>query len=153
MMYTRACLLLALILLMTGCGSESERTEERTDDARITVRNAWVRVMPDSLATRTAVYGEITNNGEAADELVDVEVDVAASIELHETTIVEDVMRMREVETLAIAPGATVSLEPGGLHIMLIGMERQLTEGDSLELDLRFASGESVTVTAPARSQ
>ena len=49
-------------------------------------------------------------------------------------------MRMRQVKTLEIAPGETVALKPGGLHLMLIGLKRPLQDGE--EISLNLCSGE-----------
>lgn len=144
-------MLLAALLVMAGCRSETQ-LPDRADDRDIALENVWVRMMPDSLATRTAVYGDITNATDVADGLVGVDTEVAESVELHETTIEEDVMRMREVESFSVAPGATVALQPGGQHVMLIGMKQHLVEGDSLDLQFRFASGKTLSVVAPVRS-
>lgn len=143
-------LLVATLLLAAGCRSDNDLPAD-ADDEVIAVRNVWVRAMPDSLATRTAAYGEITNSGTASDELVAVDVDAVGATELHETTIIDDVMRMREIESVAIAPGATVALEPGGLHVMLLGMERQLVNGDSVQMTFEFSSGNTIRATAPVR--
>ncbi len=147
MKYQTGFLLAALIFLI-GCGSGSQSADPEDVDI-LTIEDVWVRAMPDSIATLTAAYAEISNNGMGMDELIAVTVDVAAQTELHETTIEDEVMRMREVESIVIPPGSTVSLVPGGHHVMLMGLDRQLVEGDSIEIVFQFGSGTSVSVNAP----
>jgi copper(I)-binding protein len=65
-------------------------------------------------------------------------------VSLHETTLVQGISRMREVERLPIAAGATVELKPGGLHLMLMQPEVSLKEGAALPLRLSLEDGRKV---------
>jgi len=71
---------------------------------------------------------------------------VAATAEVHETTNDNGVMRMRPVPTLALEPGKSVTLTPGGYHLMLMGLKHPLKQGDSFPLTLTFAHAAPVTV-------
>lgn len=66
---------------------------------------------------------------------------VAARVELHETRMEGDVMRMRAREVLDLPPGQAVTLAPGGLHVMLIGLAEPLAAGQRVPLTLRFERG------------
>jgi copper(I)-binding protein len=57
---------------------------------------------------------------------------------VHRTEIVDDIARMREVSVLHVAPGETLTFEPGGLHVMLMGLKGPLKEGRVFELELVF---------------
>ena len=57
---------------------------------------------------------------------------------MHETSMTDGVMRMRPVDTLDIPAGATVAMSPGGLHVMLTGLEKPLRKGDKLRATLSF---------------
>lgn len=113
----------------------------------IEVSGVWVR--PGQ--TMSVAYLQISNHGRSPQQLVGVETAVAASAALHETRMEEDIMRMRPVDAVTIDPGATVALEEGGLHVMLMDLAAPLREGDSVSLTLHFASGESVSVVAQVR--
>ncbi len=92
---------------------------------------------PDAVS---AAYMTIENAGETAVRLVAAETPAAGLVEIHETTIGEgDVMRMRPVEDgIVIPPGEQAELRPGGYHIMLLELERDLLAWDAFSLTLRF---------------
>jgi copper(I)-binding protein len=94
-----------------------------------------------------AGYLTLRNAGTAPDRLVAAESPAARVVELHTHIRDGDVMRMRPVEAMAVPPGATVRLEPGGLHLMLIGLTRPLVRGESIPVTLRFERGGTVTVS------
>ena len=93
-------------------------------------------------------------NGGAADKLLSVTVSVSASAELHEMKMEGDVMRMRQVDGIALPAGKTVALQPGGYHIMFVGLKAPLKAGARFPMKLRFEkAGEvevMVNVEAPA---
>jgi copper(I)-binding protein len=64
----------------------------------------------------------------------------------------DGMMKMRRVERIDLPAGETVTLEPGGLHIMLIGLSRQLSPGEEVEIRLTFEDGSGTTLTAPVKS-
>jgi hypothetical protein len=97
-----------------------------------------------------AIFLTLKNTGEAADTLTGAATDIAGRTELHETSTAPnaagmDVSTMRPVETLAIAPAASVAFEPMGKHIMLIGLKKQLVAGESFPLTLHFEKAGDVT--------
>lgn len=99
----------------------------------------------------SAAYMTITNGG-AADRLLKAEGDVAASIELH--TMIEEngVMQMRPVEGgIEVPANGDLVLKPGGYHIMLIGVQRDLKMGDKVSLTLQFEKAGTVKVEAQVR--
>lgn len=90
---------------------------------------------------------------DAPDRLIAASSDAARRVELH-THMLDDqgVARMREVEAIAVEPGADTVLAPGGLHVMLMGLTRELSEGDTVDLTLTFETTGEVAVTAPVRA-
>jgi len=62
-------------------------------------------------------------------------------------------MGMQEVDEVALSAGTAVALEPGGFHIMLMGLKQPLVLGDTVEVVLTFKSGEEVTVDAEVRDE
>jgi copper(I)-binding protein len=77
--------------------------------------------------------------------------DAAATVELHTHINDDGVMRMRQVEDIAIPAGGETVLQPGGLHLMLIGLHQPLQPGDSLTLELEFDDGSTRSLTVPVR--
>lgn len=97
---------------------------------------------PFASAQIAAGYMGISNEGDQADRLIGVEVGFAAQAMLHTTEFSADgVASMKHVEALEIPAGDTVVLEPGGYHIMLMGLTRPLNVGDMLPATLIFEHG------------
>jgi copper(I)-binding protein len=170
--------LIGVLLLVT---SNDDDDEDGDETAGLTVVDPWVRatVLTAEMETEsdaegdaememdadastagaesggtTAAFMTIQNAGEADDRLIAAAVDasIAAVVELHETTMDGDVMRMQPVEGGILVPaGGSVELKPRGLHIMLMGVQATLNEGDTVSLTLTFESGTTLTVDAPVR--
>lgn len=150
-------LLLAGALAVAGCGDRGAG-----DDAgglAITALHPWVRVPLAPAAdtaggtppVSTAAYVVIQNPTAHADELVEVETPLAETVELHAVTMDGGVMRMRRVGSVPVPAAGEAALEPGGYHMMLIGLYEILDEGDSVPLLLRLRSGRTLEVLAPVR--
>ncbi len=88
----------------------------------------------------------IRNGGDQPDRLLSAASPIARSVELHSHVREGDVMRMRPVEGIPVPPGATVTLRPGGLHVMLIGLKEPLNQGGEVPLTLRFERAGEVQV-------
>lgn len=115
--------------------------------------NAWVRATPPN-ASVAGAFLEIRNTGKQSDLLLSAETDIAERVEIHEMKMAGDVMQMREVTGgLAIPTGKSLSLKPGGFHLMLIAPKRPLTEGERVEITLRFAKGGEMTAVFAVRRQ
>lgn len=150
-----AALLLALVVLASCGGADTADTA----GVGISAHDAWVRVAirpedagePGAPPVNSAAYLVLRNGGVDGDALVAVETELADTAELHRVTLDEGIMRMRPVDSIAIPAGGAAVLEPGGHHVMLIGVRRGLTEGDSVRLGLRLRSGGSLEVVAPVR--
>ena len=109
--------------------------------AAIDITQAWSRATPGG-APVGAGYLALTNRGAQADRLIGGSSDVAARIEVHEMSMDNGVMKMRELAGgLEVKPGQTVTLKPGGHHLMLMGLKRGLKEGERFKAQLDFASG------------
>ena len=141
---------LALAVGVGGAAcSDDDEAGGSCDD--IVVEGAFVRLPP---AENTALYFEVTNNGETEVALVAASSDVAQMVELHENVMEDEVMRMQPIEgqEIPIAAGATVVLEPGGLHVMAMGLNATLEEGDEVTWTLEFSNGCTTELTAPVRA-
>ncbi|KIT16162.1 copper chaperone PCu(A)C [Jannaschia aquimarina] len=99
-----------------------------------------------------AGYVVIENRGDTDDTLISASIagGVAGMVQLHEMAMDGDVMRMREVEGGIVIPaGESVSLMPGGLHIMLMDLQTPLEVGAEHEVTLSFEEAGEVTLTMP----
>jgi hypothetical protein len=117
----------------------------------VDVSGAYARAVPPG-QPNGAVFMEVTNGGGEAHALVAAESPVAETVELHSHRMEEGMMRMRREERIDLPPGETVAFAPGGLHLMLIGLNRQLEPGQQLDLTLIFEDGSRTRVEAPVRA-
>jgi periplasmic copper chaperone A len=117
----------------------------------VKVTDAWVREMAAG-RTVTAVFLELTNAGGAERRLVRGATAAADTLELHEMKRDGGMMRMAPVPQISIPAGETVSLRPGGLHLMLFGVKRPLAAGDTIRVTLTFDDGTTLEVPAAVRA-
>jgi len=152
-----AVLALLLLTLAAGCGQDSGQGDAGTpaDDAgqagepTVTVTGAWARPAPKG--EMSAAFFVIENQGSEAVRLTGVRTDVAATAEIHETVQEGSTARMQRVDAIDVPAGGRVELAPGGYHVMLMDLQRDLNAGDGIQLVLEFADGQEVTVTAEVR--
>ena len=121
--------------------------------ADVTVTQPWVRgTVPPQKATGAFMRLQSTTDA----KLVAASSPAAKLVEIHEMAMVNNVMRMRPVAEVALPAGKSVDFKPGGYHIMLMGIEHQLKDGDSVPITLtvRNADGKTQTieVKAPVRA-
>ena len=118
----------------------------------IRIEASWARATPPG-GKVGGVFVTLINTGDAADRLVSASSGVAERVELHTHIKDGDVMRMREVEGgIPLPPGETVKLQPGGFHVMLLGLAQGLTAGSSVPLTLTFEKAGSVQVDVPVEA-
>ena len=107
----------------------------------------WVRATPKG-ASVGAGYMKITNAGTTPDRLVGGSSDVSSRFEVHEMSMDNGVMKMRQVGGgIEIKPGQTVELKPGGYHIMFVGLTKQIAQGEAVKATLQFEKAGKVEVT------
>lgn len=110
------------------------------------VHHPYSRATPPG-ARVGAGYLRIENTGSTDDRLVEVTCECAEASEIHEMRMEGDVMRMRHMPDGLPAPaGETVMLEPGGYHLMFIGLKQPFVLDESFEATLTFKKAGSVTV-------
>jgi len=106
----------------------------------------WARATPKG-ASVGGGYMTITNTGTTPDNLIGGSTAISSRFEVHEMTMDNGVMKMRPVSGgIEIKPGQTVKLEPGGYHVMFVGMKQQLKEGEHFKATLEFAKAGKVEV-------
>jgi len=91
-------------------------------------------------------YLSIDNKGKAADKLLRASSPRAGSVELHTMSMEGNIMRMRQVPAIEVAPGTVVKLAPGGLHVMLQDLKQSLSKGDRFPMTLVFERAGEVKV-------
>lgn len=110
------------------------------------VSDAWVRAMPPG-QKMTAAYLQVRNPGPSAISILGVRSDVGMA-SLHETRVDAGRSTMRPVNRLTLEAGDSVSMEPGGLHIMLMGLKSTPAAGDTVPVCVQTTEGD-VCVEAP----
>jgi copper(I)-binding protein len=113
----------------------------------LVITTAWSRATPAG-AKVAGGYLTILNKGTAQERLRTASSAAAAKTEIHEMAVKDGVMTMRQLEDgLVIAPGATVQLAPGGGHLMLVGLNAPLHQGEQVPVTLSFEDAGDVTVS------
>ena len=150
-------ILAASLLLLTSVGAVVAQSQQQSMDHEVAasvgdleIHHPWARAGARSAKAGAAFLSVVSMSGEA-DRLVSASSDVAEIVELHTHMNDNGVMRMRQVEAIDIPAGEEVHLEPGGFHVMLIGLTRQLVEGESLDVELVFERAGSVQLTVPIK--
>jgi len=115
----------------------------------IQISQPWARATPKG-ASSGAAYMTVSNSGTAAQRLTCVSSDAAAECQIHEMTMDGGVMKMRPVQGgLEVKPGETVTLKPGGFHVMLVGLKGPLQAGKSVDAVFKVEGGDTVQVEFP----
>jgi len=120
------------------------------EDSSLEIENAWVRALPPFQRT-TAAYLTVVNRGDEAVAVVGASCELAEKVEIHTTREVDGLMRMEQLQGLALAPGERLELAPGGTHLMLLGLAYMPVPGDEVPICLTLASGENACTTAEVR--
>lgn len=134
---------LSIVLLTLTLAAAAQAHEYKLGD--LLIDHPWARASIGK-APNGAAYMTITTGGQDADLLVGVESAVAERVELHTHLNEKGVMKMRPVEAIEIAPGEPALLQPGGLHVMLIGLKAPLVAGESFPMTLDFARSGRIEV-------
>lgn len=135
---------IAISVILSGLvGTAFAQTETMVVD------DAWSRASV-GMNRPGAAYMKIRNMGENTEILTSLRTDLAMMPEIHLTsTNDEGVSSMTPAGEIEIAPGEAVALEPGGLHAMLLRLQRPMVEGETFSLILVFADGDEMTVEVP----
>jgi copper(I)-binding protein len=133
-------------LLLAGVMNASQAA----GNATIEVTEAYARAVPPS-APNSAAFMVINNHGDADRQLVSAESDVSKVTELHNHINDNGVMRMRQVPQITAPAKGSVELKPGSFHVMLIGLNQPLNEGDEVNLKLTFDDGSEQQLAIKAK--
>jgi copper(I)-binding protein len=165
-----AIVFIALVTALAACGSDD--SDAANACGAVVVADVWSRPAQlldgdghvydasatseedESARTIGVVYLTLKNDGSVDERLISASSDVAMTAELHAVNMVDGVMQMRQaVDGIELPAGETVRFEPGGLHIMLIGLTRALEPGDEFSVSLTFEHAAELTVRAEVRDQ
>ena len=120
---------LLVVLTLTACASRGDK---------VSVNEIWAR--PSDSGMNSAVYFAIDNPTNEDESLLEVHGSIAEGVELHKSKQSEEgAMMMEPQESVPIPARETVLFQPGGLHVMLLGLKKDLKVGDSFPLVLQFA--------------
>lgn len=136
---SRAALVAAAVtLLVSACSADDSSTQA----SQLSVSDAWAKSADEGMS---AAFGVITNDGESDVTIVGAHSDASPELQLHE--VVDDMMR--EVDGGFVVPaGESLTLEPGGFHIMFMDLPQPLIAGDDLTITLELADGSELDFTA-----
>ena len=132
------------VLVFSSCTNKSH------DSAR---ENEFTeRVRPVEQGGTSAAYFLYENELMNPDTLLSITSDVSGLVQVHETYKTDDgMMGMRERKTIVVEAGEVVKFEQGGLHVMLINVEKSLAEGDSVQLEMVWAQAGKVQKKLPVQ--
>ena len=132
---------------ITGCAPEATNELPKVD---IVIEDAWVRASEYSAEAggMTGIFAKITNNGDKTITLVGGSTDAAMMVQTHE---VVDGMMQEKKGGIEIHVGQTVTLQPGGLHVMLMNLTKPIVVGDKVDFTFKFEGADEQTFTLTAK--
>lgn len=166
-LFSRSALLTASALVLSlglaGCAGSADAAPAASSsssashaETALTFTDAWTKAA--KTGDMTAAFGTLSNHGDTDLTVTSAAVDLsgtaaAAAIELHETVMdTSGNMTMRPIDGGFIVPAhGSLALEPGGNHIMLMGLASDLVAGDEVSLTLTLSDGSTLVVQAPAK--
>ena len=142
-----------LAMIVAGCvappaASSPQGSGQGAGAARVQAADVWARA---AAAGNSAAYMILRNSGDSTDRLVKVESDIANAVELHKTTMEGSMMKMAPVENVEVPAKGQAELKPGGFHVMLIGLKRELKAGEKIKLKLQFEKAGAQEIEAEVR--
>lgn len=158
-------IILIATLVFFGCQEKKETTEKQpetkteekakpqtinADHDGIQITNAWVR--PAAKNTNTGIFFNVVNNTDQKVTLYEAKSGLAEKTQMHETFKKNNnMMGMREVEYIVVEPGETFEFKPMSHHVMLINLNKELTEGDDVEFTLVYNDNKEMNIKAKVK--
>ena len=138
---SRAALAAAIALTLAACSGGATGA----DDASLTIADAWAKTADEGM---TAAFGTVKNSADRDITITAARSDAASAVELHE--VVDDVMRPVE-GGFTVPAGGSLMLEPGGYHLMFMGIHQSIIAGDEVTVTLTLSDGSELEFTAVAK--
>lgn len=134
---------LFFLLLILSCSTGNDRSIEISD--------AWIREAPVN-SDITALYFDIQNSGSSEDRVVSINTPISDSAEIHNTIIdSRGIAKMVRLEEVKIASNNSLKFAPGGMHVMLIGLNKEIRAGEEYQININFKNSGTKTVTAKVK--
>jgi copper(I)-binding protein len=143
----RTALIILIMLFFTGLN-----TSAQVEADKIIIKDAWIQEGPPSQKI-TAAFMLIENHNSEEIALLSASTDAARVVELHKMELEDGMMSMRQVESINIPAGGMIELKPGGYHLMVIGLNKVLKEGEDVKVTLRFSNDIRKTITVPVKKR
>ncbi|MFC7002118.1 copper chaperone PCu(A)C [Pseudobowmanella zhangzhouensis] len=118
-------------------------------NAHVLFNNTQIRALPPGVPN-TAAYFEVTNDTDTAITFVSGEADFAKRVEIHTHEQSGDMMQMRKLDSITVNAHETLVFQPGGLHVMLLGLTGSVKPGEHRQVTLISATGNRYSFTAVA---
>ena len=138
-------------ILLISCSAEKGNINPDLPQNKIEIRDAWAR--PAKPGMTGGAYLTIANGLENPDTLVSVTTNAALITEIHQSYEKDGVSGMRPVGDLPIEARSITELKPGGYHIMMMQLNRDLAAGDSISVRLLFSQYGSVKLNVPVSGE
>lgn len=140
---------LAACVLLAACGGEDEQSEARAKEG-LTLSNAWCRATPQGV-TATSCFLTVNNNSAREERLTGGASSAVETIEVQETFVDGNVMRMRRVDALTIPARGNVQLSPGSYVLRLNGLKGPAVAGGVIPTELAFERAGRQQILFPVR--
>ena len=141
---------LSSLFLVLALSGPAPAQEYKLED--LSIDRPWSRELPP-VAPNGAAYFRIGNSGMNSDRIVSVHSPIAGRAEIHTHEMDGGVMKMRRVHSVEVPAQGGVSFEPGGLHVMLLGLKKPLASGESFPLTIEFRKAGKIEVTVEIKSR
>lgn len=145
----------AAILISTSLTACATDAAPESKLAAVGIDDGWVRVSEysDHEGGMTGAFATFTNNTDADITIVGGTAEIAGMVEVHEVVMIDDQMKMQPKEGGIVIPaGKSLTLEPGGLHIMLMGLKKPILVGDKITMTIDLDGADDLNVTWDAKT-
>lgn len=143
--FLKAILTVTFLFVIVGCGNDGENVSVQVEATQepIEIINPWLRAMPEGIIN-TAGFMTVKNNTGKPLILEDVSIDWARMGMMHESKIIDGMAKMLHKDKIEITD--QLEFKPGGLHIMVMGVDETLDPSKTYNILLHFAGREPLAV-------
>jgi len=149
-LYLRLISIFYLILFLSGIQQTVWAAGHKGNESSIEVKNPYVRAVPPG-QQNSASFMQLINKSDQLINLISANSTIAKVVELHTHTMHNGMMQMRQIEKISIPANNKTILKPGGLHVMLIGLNDELKIGQIVDIQLNFSDGSQQIIKAPVK--
>ncbi|WP_426737571.1 copper chaperone PCu(A)C [Plantibacter sp. 2H11-2] len=141
----------AAVIALTGCSTAAgSNAETKPAGESVTIENGWVKAADEGMS---AAFGELENSSDQDVTVVSATTKASNMIELHETVENEsgEMVMRKKSGGFTIPAGKSLTIEPGGNHIMLMDLVNPIKAGDEITFTLTFSDDSTYDFTVPAK--